>query len=303
MSLTNHSSLRTPTRPKLSTCWRKGGRCVPRAVEGRQHSSRPDLSLPFILPINTGETRRKKREERGQERGKIEKKKKKQRRERKNRGERENKKTERKKRRKTTANHQCHHQRCCLLPPATLTTTAAKAGQPFSPSFSSPAPSRHPSLHFSRSMWTMESTVHTGQAKPNPRSWAGFGPAHVFRPSPAHLKKRIKRKKIQYLWFPHFFIYVFFCLISVCILCHKKYKSSIITRFLSKLPKYQKKLKKKMFFVYTINCLKANKSYCVFHTPNKNVLACILALITNLLKLREHWPKFQKQQKFYFVLF
>ena len=27
------------------------------------------------------------------------------------------------------------------------------------------------------------------------------------------------------------------------------------------------------------------------------------SLITTLLKSREHWPKFQKQQKFYFVFF
>jgi len=50
-------------------------------------------------------------------------------------------------------------------------------------------------------------------------------------------------------------------------------------------------------------CLKAKKYYCVFHTPKNNVLACILALITSLLKSREHWPKFQKQQKSYFVCF
>jgi hypothetical protein len=53
--------------------------------------------------------------------------------------------------------------------------------------------------------------------------------------------------------------------------------------------------------VHTAKCLKAKKSYCVFYTQKKNVLACILALITSLLKSREHWPKFQKQQKFYFV--
>ena len=35
----------------------------------------------------------------------------------------------------------------------------------------------------------------------------------------------------------------------------------------------------------------------MFFIQKKNVLACILALITSLLKLREHWPKFQKQQK------
>ena len=55
--------------------------------------------------------------------------------------------------------------------------------------------------------------------------------------------------------------------------------------------------------MHTAKCLKAKKSYCVFHKKKKtNVLACILALITSLLKSREHWPKFQKQEKFYFVL-
>jgi hypothetical protein len=61
-------------------------------------------------------------------------------------------------------------------------------------------------------------------------------------------------------------------------------------------------LKKKIIFVHTAKCLKAKKSYCVFHTKKKNnVLACILALITSLLESREHWPIFQKQLKFYFV--
>ena len=47
------------------------------------------------------------------------------------------------------------------------------------------------------------------------------------------------------------------------------------------------------------------KSFLYFSYKNKknNVLACILALITSLLKSREYWPKFQKkQQKFYFCL-
>ena len=68
-----------------------------------------------------------------------------------------------------------------------------------------------------------------------------------------------------------------------------------------KTSKIQKTLK--FFFVHTAKCLKAKKSYCVFYTPKNNVLACILALITSLLKSREHWPKFQKNnKKFYFVL-
>jgi hypothetical protein len=53
--------------------------------------------------------------------------------------------------------------------------------------------------------------------------------------------------------------------------------------------------------MHTAKCLKAKKSYCVCHTPAKKVLACILALITSLLKSREYWPNFQKQQQFYFV--
>jgi hypothetical protein len=60
---------------------------------------------------------------------------------------------------------------------------------------------------------------------------------------------------------------------------------------------------KRNVFLHTAKCLKAKKSYYVFHTPKNNVLACILALITSLLKSREHWPKSQKQQKFYLFVF
>jgi hypothetical protein len=49
-------------------------------------------------------------------------------------------------------------------------------------------------------------------------------------------------------------------------------------------------------------CLKAKNTIVFFHTQKKNnVLASILTLITSLLNSREHWPKFQKQQKSYFV--
>jgi len=37
------------------------------------------------------------------------------------------------------------------------------------------------------------------------------------------------------------------------------------------------------------------------HQKN-NVLAYILALITSLLKSREHWPKYQKQKKIFCVV-
>jgi hypothetical protein len=79
-----------------------------------------------------------------------------------------------------------------------------------------------------------------------------------------------------------------------------------IPGFCQNFQKYKNILKKKKnIFVHTAKCLKAKKSYCVFfiHKKKNNVLACILALITSLLKSREHWPKFQKQQKFYFFVF
>jgi len=61
--------------------------------------------------------------------------------------------------------------------------------------------------------------------------------------------------------------------------------------------------KEKNIFVHTAKCLKAKKSYCVFHTPKNNVLACILALITSLLKSREHWLKFKKNKNFILFVF
>jgi hypothetical protein len=64
----------------------------------------------------------------------------------------------------------------------------------------------------------------------------------------------------------------------------------IILGFHQNFQKYKKKLKiEKNVYVHTTKCLKAKKkSYCVFHTPKNNVLACILTLITSLLKSREH---------------
>ena len=57
-----------------------------------------------------------------------------------------------------------------------------------------------------------------------------------------------------------------------------------------------------MFLCIRPSVSKAKKSYCIFHTPKNNILACILALITSLLKSREHWPKCQKQQNILFCL-
>ena len=78
-------------------------------------------------------------------------------------------------------------------------------------------------------------------------------------------------------------------------------KYPVFVKTSKKYKKIKKKKKKKCFCAYG-QVSQSKKSYCVFFIQQKNnVLACILALITSLLKSREHWPKFQKQQKFYFV--
>jgi hypothetical protein len=83
---------------------------------------------------------------------------------------------------------------------------------------------------------------------------------------------------------------LFFCLILTCILFRKNTNLVLKYPVFVKTFKIQKKFekKKKNVFVHTTKCLKAKKSYCVFHTPKNNVLVCILALITNLLKSREY---------------
>jgi len=69
----------------------------------------------------------------------------------------------------------------------------------------------------------------------------------------------------------------------------------------SKIQKNFEKKKKKIFLCIRPSVSKLKNHIVFFIHKKKNVLACILALITSLLKSREHWPKFQKQQKFYFV--
>jgi hypothetical protein len=66
----------------------------------------------------------------------------------------------------------------------------------------------------------------------------------------------------------------------------------------SKLPKKTCFEKRKMFLCIRLSISKLKNHMVFFIQKKNNVLACILALITSLLELREHWPKFQKQQKF-----
>jgi hypothetical protein len=66
---------------------------------------------------------------------------------------------------------------------------------------------------------------------------------------------------------------------------------------------FQNKKNKKEMFLCIRPSVSKLKNHGVFLYKKNNVLTCILALITSLLKSREHWPKFQKQQKIYFFLF
>ena len=103
--------------------------------------------------------------------------------------------------------------------------------------------------------------------------------------------------------FSNIFLYQF-CLILVCILHRKNInpllKYPVFGKNFQKYKKTIKKKKKKMFL-----CIRPSvsnlKIISYFSCKKNNILACILALITSLLKSREHWPKSRKQQKIYFV--
>jgi hypothetical protein len=91
-----------------------------------------------------------------------------------------------------------------------------------------------------------------------------------------------------------------FCLILVCIFIPQIYKSGI------KIPDFRQNFLKKVFvFMHTTKSLK-EKITSYFHTTKKtskkNVLACILALITSLLKSRELDQYFKKIKNKYFFL-
>jgi len=79
----------------------------------------------------------------------------------------------------------------------------------------------------------------------------------------------------------------------------KKEKTVFIKTF-KNTKKFEKK--KKLFLSIRPSVSKLKNHIVFFHTPKNNVLACILALITSLLKSREHWPKFQKTTKNLFCL-
>ena len=121
-----------------------------------------------------------------------------------------------------------------------------------------------------------------------------FGPGSA-QPIYLGLIRPISKKKNQKYLFQHFIIfprsfYVILINIGWYFMLLKIQKSDIkIPGFCQKLPKIQKNWKKrKNVFVHTAKCLKAKRNHIVFFIHQKNnVLACILALITSLLKSRE----------------
>ena len=75
-------------------------------------------------------------------------------------------------------------------------------------------------------------------------------------------------------------------------------KYLVFVKTSKKYKKFEKKKRKNLCIQPSVSKL---KNHIVFFIQKKNhVLTYILALITSLLKSREHWPKFQKQQKNYF---
>jgi len=146
--------------------------------------------------------------------------------------------------------------------------------------------------------------------QPSPRGWAESSPQYMgrVRPSPEwlgqvrpsfFLKKKFKNIFFGILQFSRVFFMSFWLISSSIFMLLKIQKSNIkIPGFRQNYQNTKKTLKKrkKCFCAYGQVSQKL-KDHSVFFTPKNNVLACILALITSLLKSREHWPKFQKQQK------
>jgi energy-converting hydrogenase Eha subunit F len=118
-----------------------------------------------------------------------------------------------------------------------------------------------------------------GLAEPNPwiLGWVRSNPTMVGR-----VRSSKKKCMFKILWFPRVYCFTLFCLILVCFFCHLKKNTNPILKypvFVKTSKNTKKQLKKeKNIFVHTTKCLKAKKSYCVFHTPKNNVLACILTL-------------------------
>jgi len=237
-------------------------------LEGWQHSGHPVLFLPCFLPIKTGEHK---------SRGRTQQRREEKRREEKKEGENEKQKREkiggekerknrggRGRRKRSTAGHHSplpqwqhpHRQHREQLVDVRLVTPTV--------TFLLRSPS---DVHAACEKWRVihYSFFFLRWVEPNPCIWAGFGPAHRTGPDPVQFKK----EKILFLFlkFYDFFIfcYMFFCLISVCILFRKKYESGIkISGFRQNVQKYKKNWKKKKIFLCIRPSVSKLKNHIVF---------------------------------------
>ena len=142
------------------------------------------------------------------------------------------------------------------------------------------------------------SPAHAAGLSPAHNIWAGSGPAQDGGPGPAQLFF-IKIKNKKYFWnftiFPC--IFMSFWLISSSIFyVAKNAKSDIKISGFRQNFKNMKKIKKNVL-LHTAMCLKAKKSYCVFHTPKNNVLACNFNFNNQFIKVKRTLDNFKNNKK------
>jgi len=144
------------------------------------------------------------------------------------------------------------------------------------------------------------SPAHAAGLSPAHSIWAGSGPGWVGQVQPSLFF--IKRKNKKYFWnftiFPG--IFMSFWLISSSIFyVAKNAKSDIKISGFRQNFKNTKKIekKKKNVLLHTTMCLKAKKSYCVFHTPKNNVLACNFDFNNQFIKVKRTLDKISKTTK------
>jgi len=138
---------------------------------------------------------------------------------------------------------------------------------------------------------------------PTQNGWAGSGPVFYF----ILLKKRKKFKNIFWNF------YIFPCIFYVILINIKQYfYVAKNTKFDIKIPGFRQnfqntkkkncKKEKKMFLCIRPSVSKL-KNHSVFYTLKNNVLACILALINQFIKVKRTLAKISKKQIFFFFVF
>jgi len=236
---------------------------------GRQHSGRPDLSPPSVFTYKYRGGEHKKRgqgKEEKEERGEKERKKKQREVERKKNEKKNREKVRRKKQRRS-----CHQHRPRLEPPPSLAITddwgwvsllQLKTLPLFLLLSFLPLPCRTCMVHASVGEVKMVTVlIHS-----NHLMWLGSWILGWVRSNPTMVGRVRPSKKNICLKFYDFqaFCFKLFCLISVCILCHKTTKNPILKHLVFVNLKKKFEERKKCFCV-TAKCLKAKKkSYCVF---------------------------------------